>query len=67
MVTRQVRSHEVLSRDVGAGQGVCLQLGVDSQVMSYRKFDGALNCGHCRCCKHQANLLLCRLDSGKIV
>ena len=57
----------VLCRDVGAAQSVCLELGVDRQAMNYRRFDGALNCGHCRCCKHQANLLLCRVDSGNIV
>merc|ERR1712038_987818 len=55
------------NRDVGAAQGFCLELGVDGEVRNYWKFEGAFDCGKCRCLKQQANLLLCRLDSGKVV
>ena len=56
-----------LSRDVGASQGVSLQFGVDSWITDYRQFEGAAVYGQCSCCRHQANLQLCRGASDNLV
>ena len=48
------------NRDVGAGQGVKLEFGVEDRVTNQRKFEDALTCGSCFCCKREAYIHIIR-------
>ena len=55
------------SRDVGAGQGVRLEFGVEDRVTNIRRFEDALTCGSCFCCRREAYIHIRNINMENIV